>query len=70
VRAQYQLRETLSSMHCNFVPMSEIAITFVGDKVDGKQLTDARSIEFIRQQLTRFIDRAGAAALQSTQAWG
>lgn len=70
VRAQYQLRETLASMHCNFVPMGEIAIPHIGEKVQDNRLTDPRSVEFIRQRMARFIEQAQAASAQLNQAWG
>lgn len=70
VRAQYQLRETLASMHCNFVPMAEIALTHIGEKVEANRLTDPRSVAFVRQQMARFIDQARAASASLNQAWG
>jgi chromate reductase len=54
VRAQSHLRETLASMLCRLIPLPEIAVTFVQNKVDGKVLTDETTIRFIEQTLSRF----------------
>jgi hypothetical protein len=50
--------------------MGEIAIPHIGEKVEDNRLTDPRSVEFIRQQMARFIDKAQAASAQLNQAWG
>lgn len=59
VRAQYQLRETLSSMLCQLVPLPEIAITHVAQKSEHGELTDAATLGFIESQLTRFLEALG-----------
>lgn len=51
VRAQYQLRETLSSMLCVLPPMREIAITGVQHKLDGTRITDAATHDLIAATL-------------------
>ncbi|KAF1043866.1 MAG: Quinone reductase [Herbaspirillum frisingense] len=58
VRAQYQLRETLSSMLCRLVPLPEIAITHVGAKVADGRLHDAATLDFLKAALTRFFEGA------------
>lgn len=55
VRAQYQMRETLASMLCQLVPLPEIAITHVADKIVDGELVDASTLDFMGQQLQRFI---------------
>jgi chromate reductase len=51
VRAQHQLRETLSSMLCVLPPMREIAITGVQHKLDGARFGDADTQAFIAASL-------------------
>lgn len=55
VRAQYQLRETLSSMLCEFVPLPEVVVTHVGSKVEDGLLTDPSTLSFIESMLDRFF---------------
>ncbi len=55
VRAQYQLRETLSAMLCNMIPLPEIAVSNVSDKVSDGILTDERTLSYIKTQLDMFI---------------
>lgn len=55
VRAQYQLRETLSSMLCRLVPLPEIAISYVGAKLEEDRLTDRATVEHIRLVLQSFL---------------
>lgn len=52
VRAQCQLRETLSSMLCEMLPLPEIAVTFAEEKIRNGFLTDDRTISFISTHLT------------------
>lgn len=59
VRAQYQLRETLSSMLCQLYPLVEIAVTHVGNKLDGETLTDQATIAHIDMVLASFLKQAG-----------
>jgi chromate reductase len=58
VRAQAQLRETLSSMQCRLIPLPEIAITFVQHKLDNGKLVDAPTVAFIQQTLESFLSLA------------
>jgi chromate reductase len=60
VRAQYQLRETLSSMHCRLAPMSEIVFPHVGQKVSQGKLADEASIQFVSTQVERMLEFASA----------
>lgn len=60
VRAQYQLRETLSSMLCVLPPMREIVITGVQHKLDGTLFCDAATQNFIATSLGDVL--AGMAA--------
>ncbi|AUT76261.1 NADPH-dependent FMN reductase [Paraburkholderia hospita] len=55
VRAQYQLRETFSSMLCEVIPMQEIVIPHVHQKFRDNVLTDAKTIEFVSYSLDIFI---------------
>lgn len=59
VRAQYQLRETLSSILCRLVPMREIAISHVAGKVTDGQVTDAATLTFLQLQLQQFLGALG-----------
>jgi chromate reductase len=56
VRAQYQLRETLSSMLCRLIPLPEIAITHVGTKIENGKWTDMATCDYIALQLARFLE--------------
>jgi chromate reductase len=58
VRAQYQLRETLSSMLCQLVPLPEIAITHVGAKVVDGRLADPATSDFLKAALGKFLHAA------------
>jgi len=62
VRAQYQLRETFSSMLCQLPSLPEIAITHVHEKIDNHRLVDQRTLERIRKTLTAFLARSGIQA--------
>jgi chromate reductase len=55
VRAQYQLRETLSSMLCEVVPMPEIVIPHVNKKFENGVFTDQPTIDFISNSIGRLI---------------
>ncbi len=55
VRAQYQMRETLSSMLCVLKPMPEMAIPFVHKKIEDGYLTDDATLTFIDVQLKAFL---------------
>ena len=55
VRAQYQLRETLTSMLCKMIPLPEIVIPAIHEKVRDGVLVDESTLEFIRIQLERLI---------------
>lgn len=55
VRAQYQLRETLASMFCALVPLPEIAITHIGNKVQNGVLVEQAALSFIDSTLQRFL---------------
>lgn len=55
VRAQAQLRDTLSSMLCRLVPLQEIAITQVGAKMQDGKLADASTLTFIKTVLDKFL---------------
>jgi chromate reductase, NAD(P)H dehydrogenase (quinone) len=51
VRAQYQLRETLASMHCRLLPVPEIVFPHVAQKVADGRLADEASLKFLDQQV-------------------
>lgn len=55
VRAQYQMRETLASMLCQLVPLPEIAVTHVAQKLDGERLVDAPTRAHIAKSLAHFF---------------
>ena len=55
VRAQYQLRETLSSMLCELIALPEVVVTHVGTKVEDGILNDAATLSFIASTLDRFL---------------
>lgn len=55
VRAQYQLRETLSSMLCKLVPLPEIVIPAVAEKIQHGRLTDEKTRQFIAAHLDVFL---------------
>ena len=58
VRAQYQLRETLSSMLCQLFPLREIAIPYVDRKFDGARCTDEATLSHMRKALHSFLGQA------------
>jgi chromate reductase len=55
VRAQYQLRETLSSMLCQLTAMPEVAITHVADKVADGRLSDTATVTFLARRIEQFL---------------
>jgi len=55
VRAQSQMRETLASMLCDLVPLQEIVVTQVGQKVADGALIDKETITHIRSVLSGFL---------------
>ena len=55
VRAQYQLRETLSSMLCELIALPEVVVTHVGTKVEDGVLQDPATLSFIASMLDRFL---------------
>lgn len=61
VRAQYQLRETLSSMLCKLVPLPEIAVTHVAGKLADNRLADEATLAFIGPILRTFLEQSGLA---------
>jgi chromate reductase len=58
VRAQYQLRETLSSMLCRLFPLAEIAVTHINRKLDGVRLADEATLNHIGMVLSSFMKQA------------
>jgi chromate reductase, NAD(P)H dehydrogenase (quinone) len=60
VRAQYQLRETLSSMLCQLFPMPEVAITHVGDKMAEGRLSDPATLTFLARRIEQFMSAVQA----------
>jgi chromate reductase len=56
VRAQSQMRETLASMLCQLVPLPEIAITHVGEKIAGDRLVDEATLKHAGGVLARFLE--------------
>ena len=62
VRAQYQLRETLSSMLCRLYPLPEIAITQAGAKIVDGVLRDEATRGFITATLGRLLAQLRLAA--------
>lgn len=63
VRAQCQLRETLTSMLCRLVPLPEIAITQVGLKVANGKLNDPATLDFIGKTLGQFFSAIAPRAV-------
>lgn len=51
-------RETLASMQCRLVPLSEIVFPHVGQKVADGKLVAPASLSFLAQQRERFFDDA------------
>ena len=58
VRAQYQLRETLASMHCRLAPLPEIVFSHIEQKVSEGKLTDTVSLQFLAAQIEQTLDFA------------
>jgi chromate reductase len=58
VRAQYQLRETLSSMLCILPPMREVAIPHIGSKAPGGELVDPVTLGVLGEKLQAFLEFA------------
>ncbi|QIE28116.1 Quinone reductase (plasmid) [Caballeronia sp. SBC1] len=56
VRAQYQLRETLSSMLCKIVPMPEIVIPHVNKKFENGIFSEKQTLDFVSNSIDRFIN--------------
>jgi chromate reductase len=59
VRAQYQMRETLSSMLCNLVPLREIVLTQVANKLPNDRLEDKETIDHLHRALASFLKQSG-----------
>lgn len=55
VRAQYQMRETLAAMLCDLVPLQELAIANIADKVAEGRLTDATTLSRVDRMLKTFF---------------
>jgi chromate reductase len=55
VRTQHQLRETLSSMLCRLMPLPEIAVPHVGDKIVDGRLTEEMTLKHVRSVLGHFL---------------
>jgi chromate reductase, NAD(P)H dehydrogenase (quinone) len=53
VRAQYQLRETLASMHAHVVSGHEVVVAAVNSKTSQGAFTDVASLEFMANALAR-----------------
>lgn len=64
VRAQHQLRETLSSMLCRLFPLMEIAVGHVHGKLDDGRLTDESTIRHINAVLVSFLKQAQLESLE------
>lgn len=62
VRAQHQLRETLSSMLCRLFPLPEIAVSHIHGKLDGGRLTDDSTIRHTSAVLASFLKQAQLAS--------
>lgn len=67
VRAQHQLRETLSAMLCRLYPLMEIALTHIHRKFDGGRLADEATIDHIRMVLDSFLEQAQLRNLEERQ---
>jgi chromate reductase len=63
VRAQSPMRETLASMLCRLVPLPEIAITHVRDKIADGRLVDAATRKHVSGVLDRFLAAVGVDAV-------
>ncbi len=62
VRAQYQMRETLSSMLCQLYPLVEIAVTHIDRKFEGARLVDDATSGHIRKVTGSFLEQAQLAS--------
>nr|WP_321456675.1 NADPH-dependent FMN reductase [uncultured Cohaesibacter sp.] len=58
VRAQYQMRETLSSMRCKMLPLAEIAVTFAAQKFPEGKLEDAQTKAHLQTVLDSFLGQS------------
>ncbi|MBS0961330.1 NADPH-dependent FMN reductase [Acetobacter thailandicus] len=54
VRAQYQIRETLTALSCRLSPTPEIAITYVMNKIDNNELNDKQIEKFLLENLKKY----------------
>jgi len=55
VRTQYQLRETLAAMLCQLVPVKEVAIPLVADKISDGRLTAEAQQRYLEAPLAAFL---------------
>nr|WP_321980025.1 NADPH-dependent FMN reductase [uncultured Cohaesibacter sp.] len=58
VRAQAQMRETLSCMLCKMLPLPEIAVTFAGQKFPNGKLEDEATTKHLQTVIGSFLDQA------------
>lgn len=58
VRAQAQMRETLSCMLCKMLPLPEIAVTFAAQKFPNGKLEDEATKKHLQTVLGSFLDQA------------
>ncbi len=73
VRAQYQLRETLTSMLAHFVPGPEVVVGGVHTKFQDEAFLDQATLNFMLSAIERLraeavLRNAGHAALQANEA--
>ncbi|HTI03435.1 MAG TPA: NADPH-dependent FMN reductase [Acidisoma sp.] len=59
VRAQAQLRETLTAMLCRLVPLHELVVPLVNEKITDGELTDTVTLRHLSRALDIFL---GASA--------
>ncbi|MGB8601073.1 MAG: NADPH-dependent FMN reductase [Rhizomicrobium sp.] len=55
VRAQYQLREALASMLADVVPLQELALAQIGDKIREGLLSDETALRRVHRQVDSFL---------------
>lgn len=55
VRAFAPLRETMASMLCRIVPLQELAVAGVADKIADGRVTDAKTLERIHRLVEEFL---------------
>lgn len=55
VRAQYQLRETLASMLCHIIPLKEVAIAHIGQKVVEGRVVDEDTLVYLKRTIEAVI---------------